>query len=316
MASPRSRFKNWLRRPGNKKKLLGLYRRQRGNCFYCNTHVPYIQEQHVTYEEHGNHATFDHEIPLSKGGRIGISNLVMACWECNQKRNQEDIDYKNYLRKKDMALDPTLRMEQHSKINKEANWTKLLEELRGTEREGIEDFIKYITERTDFKTAPASTKYHMNYPGGLAEHTLNVLRFTREVQEKLQVPDIDPHSLTLAALLHDLCKVNYYIVEEVFDKEYKNETNRWRKMEVWGVDDLIPLGHGEKSVIIASRYIKLNLEEMAAIRWHMAWSDQGVHSYYPSGAPFKTSLDKYPLLKLLMLGDEMAELYESFAYEG
>lgn len=249
-----------------------------------------------------------------------MTNLVMACWECNQERNNEDNYYRDYIenkkKEKNMALDPTLRMEQHSKINKEANWTKLLEELKATEREGMDDFIKFLDERTDFKTAPASTKYHMSYPGGLCEHTLNVLRFTRHAQNLLMVPDINAHSLTLAAILHDLCKVNYYTVEEVFDKEYKNETNRWRKMEVYGVEDQVPLGHGEKSVILALRYLKLSLEEMAAIRWHMAWRDQGVHSYYPSGAPFKTSLDKYPLLKLLMLGDEMAELYESFAYEG
>ena len=124
-----------------------------------------------------------------------------------------------------------------------------------------------------------------------------------------------PDRLTLAAILHDLCKVNYYEVGKVFDKEYKNETNRWREMEVWTVEDKIPLGHGEKSVILAVRFLNLSTEEMSAIRWHMAWSDQGVHSFYPSGAPFKDSLNKYPLLKLLMLADAQAELYENYAYE-
>jgi len=245
-----------------------------------------------------------------------MTNLVMACWECNQQRNQEDIDYKNYLeRQNQMALDPTLKMQDNPKIDQEANWTRLLEELKAVKREGMDEFIKFLEERTDFKTAPASTKYHMNYPGGLAEHTLNVLRFTRHAQNMVQVPEMSADSITLVSILHDLCKVNYYKRDEVFDKEYKNETNRWRMMEVWGVDDKVPLGHGEKSVILAVRYLSLTLEEMVAIRWHMAWSDQGVHSYYPSGAPFKTSLEKYPLLKLLILGDEMAELHESFAYE-
>jgi hypothetical protein len=78
---------------------------------------------------------------------------------------------------------------------------------------------------------------------------------------------------------------------------------------------LIPLGHGEKSVILAVRYLTLSVSEMAAIRWHMGFSDQGVHSFYPSGSPFRESMDKYPLLKLLQLADAQAELYESFAYE-
>ncbi len=214
-----------------------------------------------------------------------------------------------------MALDPILKMPVSSKIDTEDNWTELLAELRAVKIDGMENFISFLTDKTDFKTAPASTKYHLNFRGGLCEHTLNVLRFIREIQESLKVPDMEPDRLTLAAILHDLCKVNYYEVGKVFDKEYKNETNRWREMEVWTVDDQIPLGHGEKSVILAIRFLNLTMEEMSAIRWHMAWSDQGVHSFYPSGAPFKDSLNKYPLLKLLMLADAQAELYENYAYE-
>lgn len=247
-----------------------------------------------------------------------MTNLVMACWECNQKRNEEDNIYRDYLssqKEDNMGLDPTLPMATNDKIDIEGNWSKLLAELKKVEREGMDKFIEFLEKRTDFKTAPASTKFHMNYIGGLCEHTLNVLRFTREVQASLKVPEISEDSMTLSAILHDLCKVNYYKKDEVFDKDYKNETDRWRKMEVWGVEDKAPLGHGEKSVILAVRYISLTLEEMCAIRWHMGFSDQGTHSYYPSGAPFKTSMDKYPLLKLLMLGDAQAELYESFAYE-
>lgn len=217
-----------------------------------------------------------------------------------------------------MALDPIKKMEANDSIiiDIEGNWEKLLKELRAVKnKEGMEDFITFLEKRTDFKTAPASTKYHLNCLGGLCEHTLNVLKFTREVQASLKVPDISDESITLVAILHDLCKVNYYKIGVVFDKEYKNATNRWREMEVWTVEDQVPLGHGEKSVILAVRYLALTIEEMSAIRWHMAWSDQGVHTGYPSGIPFNESLKKYPLLKLLMLGDAQAELLESFAYE-
>ena len=308
----RSRWNNWIKRPGNRERLNKIYAYQRGNCYYCNRHVPYYPGQSVNYKTHGNHATFDHEVPLSKGGNLGMTNIVMACWECNQQRNQEDIDYKNYLEsQKKPMLDPTLKMPTSDKIDIEENWKTLTRELM--QIQDSSRFIPYLAQ-TDFKTAPASTKFHMNYPGGLCEHSLNVLRFLRETQNIMKVPNISPESIIKVALLHDLCKANYYKVGEVFDKEYKNQTNQWRMMEVWTVDDTIPLGHGEKSVMMALPFMNLTLEEMAAIRWHMAWSDQGVHSYYPSGAPFKTSLEKYPLLKLLMIADAQAELYESYAY--
>ncbi len=200
-------------------------------------------------------------------------------------------------------------------IDIEKNWKTLRREFLSVKRDGIDALWKFIEEKTDFKTAPASTKFHMNAKGGLVEHTLNVLRFTRENQRMLEVPGVDDDSITISALLHDLCKVNYYLEGEEWDKEYKDKYNEWRKKKVWKVEDQIPLGHGEKSVIMAVRYIPLSLAEMAAIRWHMAWSDQGVHSFYPSGAPFKESLDRYPLLKLLMLGDAQAELKESYSYE-
>jgi len=203
----------------------------------------------------------------------------------------------------------------NDKINIDKNWEKLLFELNSTKKPGMDSFIEFIEKRTDFKNAPASTKFHMCFKGGLVEHTLNVMRFGLELQKSLNVPDITEENLKLVCLLHDLCKVNYYTEGKEWDKEWKNQTNQWREIPVWKVDDEIPLGHGEKSVILAVRYLPLSVPEMTAIRWHMGFSDQGVHSYYPSGAPFRASMDKYPLLKLLMLADAQAELYESYAYE-
>lgn len=201
------------------------------------------------------------------------------------------------------------------KINIDKNWEKLKFEFGSIKREGMDKFLEFLERKTDFKTAPASTKFHLNYKGGLVEHTLNVMKFALELQKSLNIPDIKEESLKLTALLHDLCKVNYYTEGKEWDKEWKNQTNQWREIPVWKVDDEIPLGHGEKSVILAVRYLPLTVSEMTAIRWHMGFSDQGVHSFYPSGSPFRESMDKYPLLKLLMLADAQAELYESYSYE-
>jgi 23S rRNA maturation-related 3'-5' exoribonuclease YhaM len=46
--------------------------------------------------------------------------------------------------------------------------------LSSTQRPGIWQLITYLEKETDFFTAPASTRYHVVYEGGLIEHCLNV----------------------------------------------------------------------------------------------------------------------------------------------
>jgi len=85
--------------------------------------------------------------------------------------------------------------------------------LRQTKRKGIGDYIKYI-ENSDFFEAPASARYHRNYPGGLAEHCLNLLEPLKlsnsRLKEEIQLPE---NSLTVIALCHDICKEGLYIWE-------------------------------------------------------------------------------------------------------
>ena len=198
-------------------------------------------------------------------------------------------------------------------IEIESNWSAIVTELKKTNRDGIENLINYLEHDTDFKTAPASTKFHLCEMGGLAEHSLNVLRFARLVNTTMDniCPD---NNIIIAALMHDLCKTNYYVMGEEWDKDWKEKTNQWRKKKIWKVEEKEPLGHGEKSVILANRHIQLTTEEMAAIRWHMTGFDAGIHFNYPSGFPYRESMNRYPLLKVIILGDEMAELYESTHY--
>lgn len=199
-------------------------------------------------------------------------------------------------------------------IDIEGNWQKLLAELRSIQRPGMDNLICYLEKDTDFKTAPASTKFHLSEQGGLTAHSLNVLKYGRLVNSEMNRPCSD-ESVTIATLMHDLCKANYYVLGEEWDKEYKEKYNQWRKIPVWKVKDQLPLGHGEKSVIMAARHIELTPEEMAAIRWHMVGFDAGIHFNYPSGFPFRESMNNYPLLKVVILADQMAELFESLPHE-
>ena len=47
--------------------------------------------------------------------------------------------------------------------------------LRSVNREGMDELINFI-EKSDFFKAPASTRFHGSYEGGLLEHSLNVLK--------------------------------------------------------------------------------------------------------------------------------------------
>ena len=144
--------------------------------------------------------------------------------------------------------------------------------LKQVNREGIEKLINYL-EKTDFYKAPASTRFHGNYEGGLLEHSLNVYHVLKEKLSHKPYSDIvqvQDDTMILITLLHDLCKTNYYITDF---RNKKNADGVWVKEPYYTVNDTIPYGHGEKSVMMASKFIELTMEEMYAIRWHMGFSE-------------------------------------------
>lgn len=129
-------------------------------------------------------------------------------------------------------------------------------------RPGAVELLAWL-ETTDFFKAPASTKYHGAYPGGLVEHSLNVCR---ELMSSLSA-EASTESRAVCALLHDVCKAGVYHPET---KRRKNqETGAWEDYQGYTYRDPFPLGHGEKSVYLISRFIRLTGEEALAIRWHM-----------------------------------------------
>ena len=162
--------------------------------------------------------------------------------------------------------------------------------LRSTNREGIDLLIEFI-KKTDFFKAPASTKFHGSYECGLLEHSMKVYEILKHKVEncfiKIETPK---ESLIIIALLHDLCKANYYKVEY---RNAKNSLGVWEKVPYYAVDDSIPYGHGEKSVMMITEYIKLTPEEKYAIRWHMGYTEPK-ELYSTIGEAYK----KYPIALL------------------
>lgn len=105
-------------------------------------------------------------------------------------------------------------------------------------------------------------------------------------------------TLAVCGLLHDLCKVNFY---KVSARNVKNEeTGKWEKVPFYQVEDQFPFGHGEKSVWLIERFLRLSTEEAAAIRWHMGGFDDSVKggSFTGSGA-----FEMWPLCVELHIAD-------------
>ena len=172
---------------------------------------------------------------------------------------------------------------------------EFIELLRSTKRDGIEDLINFI-EKTDFFTAPASTRFHGDYEGGLLEHSMKVYDiFKHKAKNNVMGMEWSDDTLIIMALLHDICKVNFYKVDY---RNAKNERGEWEKVPYYTVDDTIPYGHGEKSVMMITEYIKLTPEEKYAIRWHMGFTEPK-EQYNTIGSAFK----RYPIALLLHEAD-------------
>lgn len=162
-------------------------------------------------------------------------------------------------------------------------------------REGADSLLLWL-ESTDFFTAPASTKYHSCHEGGLCEHSLNVRRRLYNIwsNELAKVDDTLPPQETVAicGLLHDVCKANFYTVQM---RNVKNEAGKWEKKPYYAIDEKFPFGHGEKSVFLIERFMKLTPEEAVAIRFHMG--------EFEKERSTSDAYSKYPLAVMLHISD-------------
>lgn len=200
-------------------------------------------------------------------------------------------------------------------INKiEENKTKFIELLRSTKREGIENLIDWLCNKSDFFTAPSSTIYHCNYDGGLCQHSLNVYYAAKsffESYKMLCLPnknaiDISEDSIIICSLLHDLCKANYY--EKTVKWTKNNDTNEWIKYFSYTINDKFPMGHGEKSVFMIYHLgVQLSGNEVLAVVHHMGASGDPAAwlSNYQRPAMQK-SFSNYPLCVLIAQADYFA----------
>lgn len=149
------------------------------------------------------------------------------------------------------------------------NWEIFKDLLKSTNRENINNLIEWL-DKSDFKLAPASIKYHNSFRGGLLKHSLDVYYAMADFSNFIKFFDLSQETIIITALLHDICKVNCY---SVGSRNVKNEQGEWIQVPVYNWDEQEPLGHASKSImLIYENGVQLTKIERAMILNHMGFS--------------------------------------------
>lgn len=194
-------------------------------------------------------------------------------------------------------------------IDIKKNKAECLALLRSTGREGMEDMIIDL-EKMGYFIAPASSHHHLNVEGGLVQHSLNTYRAALTIWEGMKQfrpklgAEVTKDNLIIACLLHDICKCDIYKKTTKLKRGLFNLREESSSYTV-SYDDF-PMGHGEKSVILAlAGGLEMYDSEMVAIRWHMGpWRlNREDHEEMQC---YKAAADKYPLTIILHTADTLA----------
>ncbi len=181
--------------------------------------------------------------------------------------------------------------------------------LRSTQREGVDDCLAEL-DNLGFFSAPASRKYHLNYDGGLMEHSMNVCNVALRLRDDMIALDptvkssLPEDSVIIASLLHDTCKADLYKPTVTRQRMPDGSYNDVPGYDI--VDGNFPLGHGEKSVVVLLLAgLALTNDEMLAIRWHMGPWDLAFDS--PGArASIDAARKSCPLCSLIESADTLA----------
>jgi len=204
------------------------------------------------------------------------------------------------------------------------NYEKFRQLLLTTTRPGVEDLVLFL-DNSDFKTAPASAKYHNNFKGGLCAHSLNVYKNILKLAETFH-PDAYENSintLKIVSLLHDLAKIDFYEVYVQNKKDYNPAGKQsdsagrfdWIQVEQYKVKDSMYRSyvcgeHGLNSYMLASKFMTITEEEAACIINH--------HMSLDNGKPrtdISEIMNRYPIATLLCNADMLAAYLDENPYK-
>lgn len=142
-------------------------------------------------------------------------------------------------------------------------------------RPGVDELVKYL-ESTDFFEAPASTKYHGSYEGGLVQHCVDVYNCLHDELQFIYGANYlavySEESIAIVSLFHDLCKVGRYVAGTRNVKD--PVTKQWHEEQTYFYNkEALEMGHGPSSVFTVQKFMALEDFEAQAILWHMGAYD-------------------------------------------
>ena len=153
----------------------------------------------------------------------------------------------------------------------------------------IEPSLLLWLHENGYFTAPASTKYHGNYEGGLFDHSYTVANTLACLTDDCKLTWSNPRSPVVVGLFHDICKIDQY--KHPTETLYANgqPAQEIELIDNWEYNnDTLLKGHGDKSVMMLASLIQLTEEEAICIRYHMGaftdkseWNDytRAIHKY-------------------------------------
>lgn len=187
-------------------------------------------------------------------------------------------------------------------MNREDDFIKIYTQY--IKRPGSEALLDWL-HSTDFFLAPASTRFHGCYEGGLCEHSVNVWEELVRLLKAYPEVKVSGETAAIVALLHDLCKIGCYKPERKSRKTGRLKRDgkpEWEDYIGFAFEeDFCFGGHGSKSVYLAQKYLPLTNAEAVAINCHMGFADRN-----PGDYSLGTAYERYPLAWLLHVADESA----------
>lgn len=193
------------------------------------------------------------------------------------------------------------------------NRDRFIDLVSSIEREGFnKDLLLFHLDNSDFYTAPASTKFHCSYKGGLLQHTLNVYDNLCLLVKSLNL-NIEEDSIKIVSLFHDIAKMNYYesyyknqkVYSETGSKRDEGGRFDWQQIKDYKVRDVkerfLYYNHEGTSEFLIRQYCPLKIEESIAILHH-----HGSISDDCAKDNITAVYNRYPLAALLHLADMLS----------
>jgi len=181
---------------------------------------------------------------------------------------------------------------EDERIKLQVQFTEL---LLSVERQGVHELLNFL-ERSDFFVAPASTKWHGSYRGGLLEHSMNVYKVFVSLC-KLYTVKIPRDTIILCSLLHDLCKIHLYHGSDL------NGIYAWDPV-------IIKEGHAVRSLRLIAQSVKLSDQEKNIIYYHMGLYEAcSVYERAYTVGEFNLATKEDPLILLFHHADDQANKF-------